>query len=114
MRYANRLLKRVGVSGRAVGLLCCLMLVGMPQANAGDPAKGGKHYSQHCQKCHGSNGKSTLPGVADFSRGQGLLRADGELLQVIKSGRGMMPAYRGILKDDDIYDVITYLRKLRR
>jgi len=114
MRSASRFLKRIGLNGRGAGLLCCLMLFGSPQAIAGNPVNGGKIYNQHCQKCHGSNGSSTLPGVADFSRGQGLLKADGELLQKIKNGRGMMPAYRGILKDDAIFDVISYLRKLRR
>jgi len=108
------LLKRVGHSGRGVALICCAMLIGVPQAMAGNPVNGGKIYNQQCKKCHGANGKSTLPGVADFSRGEGLLKADSELLKKIRNGGGMMPAYRGALKDDDISDVITYLRKLRR
>ncbi len=114
MSRASHLLKRVGRGCRGTALLCGLMMVGAPQTIAGNTVAGGKIYAQHCQKCHGSNGKSILPGVADFSRGEGLLKADGVLLQKIKNGGGMMPAYRGILKDDDIFDVITHLRKLRR
>lgn len=112
MSGVSHLLKRARQGGTA--LLCCLMMVGVPQALAGNPVNGGKIYSERCQKCHGSNGKSTLPGVADFSRGEGLLKADAILLQKIRDGSGMMPAYRGILKDAEIFDVITYLRKLRR
>jgi len=108
------LLKIVGHSGRGAVLICCAMLIGTPQVMAGDPVNGGKIYNQQCKKCHGANGKSVLPGVADFSRGEGLLKADSELLKKIRNGGGMMPAYRGTLKDSEILDVITYLRKLRR
>jgi len=108
------LLKVGGRSLRGVLLLSAAMLFAVPQAMAGDPVKGGKIYNQQCKTCHGSSGKSTFPGVADFSRGEGLMIADHELLQKIRDGRGMMPAFRGILKDEEISDVITYLRKLRR
>jgi len=99
---------------RGALLLSCATLIAAPLAMAGDPVNGGKTYNQSCKKCHGASGKSTFPGVADFSRGEGLMIADHELLQKIRDGKGMMPAFRGILKDDDISDVITYLRKLRR
>jgi len=99
---------------RGALLLSCATLIAVPQAMAGNPVNGGKIYNQSCKKCHGASGKSTFPGVADFSRGEGLMIADHELLQKIRDGKGMMPAFRGILKDDDISDVITYLRKLRR
>ena len=99
---------------RGVLLLSCATLIAVPQAMAGNPVNGGKIYNQQCKKCHGTSGKSTFPGVADFSRGEGLMISDHELLQKIRDGKGMMPAFRGILKDDDISDVITYLRKLRR
>ncbi len=111
---STNLLKKIGIGCRGVALLCCVMLIGAPQAIAGDPVNGGKLYNQHCKKCHGASGKSNLPGVADFSRGEGLLKADGELLDKITNGKGMMPAFRAILKDDEVSDVITYLRKLRR
>ncbi len=108
------LLKVGGRALRGVLLLSGAMLIAVPQVMAGDPLKGGKIYNQQCKQCHGSSGKSTFPGVADFSRGEGLMIADHELLQKIRDGRGMMPAFRGILKDGEISDVITYLRKLRR
>ncbi|MBL1260733.1 MAG: cytochrome c [Thiotrichaceae bacterium] len=109
-----RLLNVGGRSLRGVLLLSATMLFAAPAVMAGDPIKGGKIYNQQCKQCHGSRGKSTFPGVADFSRGEGLMMADHALLKKIRDGRGMMPAFRGMLKDDEIFDVITYLRKLHR
>lgn len=114
MNSASRLLVIMGCKARGAGLLCCLMLFAASSAIAGNTVNGAKIYNLQCKKCHGASGKSVLPGVADFSRGEGLMKADGELFLKIKSGSGMMPAYRGVLKDDDIFDVISYLRKLRR
>ncbi len=114
MHNNSHWLKQIGIGCRSAALLCCAMLVGVPSAMAGDPINGGKLYNQHCKKCHGADGKSSFPGVADFSRGEGLLKADGELQQKINNGKGMMPAFRSMLTEEEIFDVITYLRKLRR
>jgi cytochrome c6 len=86
----------------------------VPLAQAADPQQGVKFYTKHCQNCHGATGVAQMPGVPDFSRSQGLLRSDNDLLQFIRNGSGMMPAYRGLLSDRDILDVIAYLRTLRR
>lgn len=104
-------------SGMAVApallLLCSLSLVTSP-ASAADPQQGGKLYGQHCQNCHGPTGTGQLPGMPDFSRSEGLMRSDNDLLQFVRNGAGMMPAYRGLLSDRDILDVLAYLRTLRR
>jgi len=41
------------------------------------------------------------------------LQADSVLLTSIKSGKAIMPSYRGALNDNEILDVIAYLRTLR-
>lgn len=101
------------------GLLMTLLLIlaGVLLADiarAADPSKGQKLFSAHCRTCHGVSGRPAMPGVPDFSRGEGLLKPDMELMAVIKSGSGMMPAYRGLLSDEDILDIIAHLRTLRR
>jgi len=53
-----------------------------------------------------------MPGVPDFSQGDTLLQSDLELLNSIQDGKNMMPAYRGILSNMEILDVIAYLRTL--
>ena len=90
------------------------LLVGNDAATAADPLRGGKSYQSHCINCHGANGAGEIPNIPDFSRGESLLQSDNALLETIKSGKGMMPAYRGIFSDDEIRDVIAYLRILRR
>jgi cytochrome c6 len=97
-------------------LVSLLLLIGLvaPAAWAADPQKGGKLYTKNCKSCHGADGMGQMPGLPDFRRGEGLMRSDNDLLQFIRNGSGMMPAYRGLLSDRDILDVISYLRTLRR
>ena len=99
-----------------------LLLTGMLLSVAGniqtsyaaDPLQGAKSYQSNCINCHGANGAGEIPNVPDFSRGERLLQPDNILMETIKSGKGMMPAYRGIFTDDEIRDVIAYIRTLRR
>ncbi len=81
--------------------------------HAADSIKGSKIYNQHCANCHGASGVSNIPGVADFSRGEGLFKSDIELLKLLQEGVGMMPAYRGRLSEQEMLDVIAYMRTLR-
>lgn len=79
---------------------------------AADTQNGAKLYAQHCASCHGANGKSTVPGVPDFSRSNALFRSDGALFASIKAGKGAMPGFLGILRERDLFDVIAYLRTM--
>ncbi|MBI5449752.1 MAG: cytochrome c [Gammaproteobacteria bacterium] len=81
---------------------------------AADPQAGKALYNRQCANCHGSNGMPQLPGLPDFTRSEGLLRADTELKSAIQAGKGMMPAFRGLLTETQILDVIAYLRTLHR
>jgi len=96
------------LSGMFLSLVFCQTLY------AADPLLGGKLYQSHCINCHGANGAGEIPNVPDFSRGENLLQPDNALLETVKSGKGMMPAFRGMFTDDEIRDVIAYVRTLRR
>ncbi len=91
-----------------------LLLLGLLSAPllASDLANGQQIYRRYCASCHGNNGIATMVGAADFSRGEGLLRSDFALLDRIKAGRNACPAYLGILSEQEIFDVIAYLRSL--
>ena len=95
-------------------LVCNLLLLGLAApAQAADQNKGAKIYSQYCRDCHGNRGVPNAPGIPDFSRNQRLMQSDLALVKSISIGKGMMPAFQGRLSENDILDVIAYLRTLQ-
>lgn len=106
-----KIMKKPGLFLALSGLF--LSMLALPVL-AADPQKGRQFYTKNCQNCHGATGVAQLPGLPDFSRGESLLRSDNDVLAFIRQGSGMMPAFRGLLSDRDILDVIAYLRTLRR
>lgn len=94
-----------------IRLLFALMILTMASVGfAMDPENGAKIYSKHCVNCHGAGGQSMDPLTPNFSQGEGLRKPDGILMNSIRSGKKMMPAYQGILKEQEIYDVLSYVR----
>jgi len=77
---------------------------------AADIQKGRQVYDLHCIACHGAGGISSDPLVPSFADGDLLYLMDSDLLQRIRDGKDTMPAFRGLLRDEEIRDVITYLR----
>jgi cytochrome c6 len=99
---------------RAVGFALGAVLIGFAGlAQAADSLKGAKIYNERCADCHGSGGVPTMPGVPDFSRNQRLMQNDLVLVKSISIGKGMMPAFQGLLTEQEIFDVIAYLRTLQ-
>lgn len=82
-------------------------------AYAADPNNGGSIYSKHCVNCHGDSGVGMMPGTPNFARGEGLFKPDSEIALSIRGGRTVMPAFEGLLSENEIYDVIAYLRTIR-
>ena len=79
---------------------------------AADVNQGRQHYQQHCAMCHGVNGDPEMAGAADFRRGEGLMQSDEALLQRIERGNRACPAFRGILREQEILDLISFVRTL--
>ena len=80
--------------------------------SAADRNNGRAIYEMHCVGCHGEGGRSVDPTVPSFANGDGLFLMDSELLDRIRQGNQTMPAFRGLLSDQEIRDVISYLRTL--
>lgn len=94
-------------------LVYSALLVMLPQSvSAAGLDSAQQLYMAHCAGCHGMNGISVVPQAKDFSRTRLLAQPDQDLIDIIRSGRNMMPAYLGILSDREILDVINYLRTL--
>ena len=92
------------------GLVLALLV--SSQVAASDLANGGRIYRSPCASCHGPTGKSTMAGVPDFDRPGALLQSDRNLLTRIQAGKRACPGYRGILREQEIFDVIAYIRSL--
>ncbi len=94
-------------------------------AEQGEPQRGKVLYQYGCQVCHGNEGRGDGPAAKNFDPSpqdltdaryvQGL--SDDHLFRVIKLGGGPfgkpnMPAWGGLLKDEEIRDLVAYLRTL--
>jgi len=79
-------------------------------SNAANFFSGELIYQKYCQSCHGVKGKGGIGGAPNFARGQGLMKPDAYLYDTIDMGKNAMPAFRGVLKEEEFYDVITYIR----
>jgi cytochrome c6 len=88
------------------------LMFGLGLSQAADTNKGAEIYSKYCTACHGVSGISVMPDAPNFAKNEGLMNPDRTLLITIQSGKSAMPAYRGVLSDQDILNVIAYLRTL--
>ena len=89
------------------------LLLTCSAAQAGDINKGRQLYGSHCAICHGASGRSSMAGTPNFDRGEGLLRPDADLMASIRNGKNASPAYRGILSDREMLDVVAFMRTLQ-
>ena len=90
---------------------------------AGDASNkaGAALYTKNCASCHGKVGLGdgvkaralkTFPG--DFSKAEYQNQTDGEHFYKTKFGRGEMPKYEGKLSDDDIWNMVNYMRTFKK
>lgn len=82
-------------------------------ACAAGPFGGAALYQMHCAGCHGQRGEGVVPDAPRFQLGERLNQPDITLMQAVKMGNKTMPAFFGILKDNEILEVLAYVRTLR-
>lgn len=111
-------------------LLALVLLVpaGAPAADRGDPARGRELYAEKCVLCHGDQGQGwdwakkvarppvPVPDLAQTAP----QRSDQFLFEIIKRGgeevghTRFMPGFGFQMSDDEIWDVVAFIRSLRR
>ncbi len=84
--------------------------------------EGKEHFGHHCQICHALDGQDTgvpfaqqmSPPVADLKSKDVQGYTDGQLHWIIVNGINPsgMPAWKGILEDDEMWKVVRYIRHL--
>jgi len=83
---------------------------------------GNKIYQERCALCHGPEGKGDGPAAAGLNpkprnHTDGTYmktRTDDQLLEVIRHGKGGMPAWGGILNETEIHAVLKHVRTLAK
>jgi mono/diheme cytochrome c family protein len=106
--------------------LCVIVLGTTLVADAADVEHGKKLYGQFCASCHGQSGKGDGPAAAALNpkprnhtdKEYMSKLTDEDLFKVIKEGGAsvgkspLMPPWGASLKDDQIKDVIAFVRTL--
>jgi cytochrome c oxidase cbb3-type subunit III len=109
-------------------VLCAAVLSTALRAHAADVEQGKQLYGQYCVTCHGQSGKGDGPGAAalnpkprDHTDKEYMSKlADDDIFKVIKNGGAsigkspLMPPWGATLKDDQIQDVVAYVRTLSK
>lgn len=102
------------LAARRAAVACLLgLLIAGGSALAMNPANGNRIYNTYCIGCHGIGGKPVMPQVPVIAGSPQLAQPDFVLLNTIKFGKNAMPPFQAMLSEQDIYDVIAYLRTLR-
>jgi mono/diheme cytochrome c family protein len=84
--------------------------------------RGQRAFSSYCAACHGLDGQNTgvpfadamSPPVPRLTAAEVQRYTDGQLHSVIENGLwpSGMPAARGLLNDDEIWEIVQYIRHL--
>jgi cytochrome c6 len=97
--------------GLAVLLAFGLIAVCSSPALAQDAAA---TYKAKCAVCHGPDGKGGKMGTKDFASPEVQKESDADMAGIIANGKGKMPKYADKLKDNEIKDLVAYIRGLAK
>jgi len=85
-------------------------------------ARAKKQYGYDCLLCHGEKGD----GKTDLAKDMGLTmsdltnpatlasQTDAQLFETIKKGKGKMPGEEGRAKDEELWNLVIYIRSLSK
>lgn len=74
---------------------------------------GEKLYTTFCAGCHGLNGIAAYVESPSFTMNERLEKSNETLLKSVRNGMGDMPGWAGALSDQDLLDIIIFIRTLK-
>ena len=80
------------------------------EAVENNASKGHEVFMQKCMGCHGESGVGKLPDQPNFKKGDAFFKSDSALIDIIREGKGVMPSFNGILSEEDIRNVVVYIK----
>lgn len=98
-------------------MIMLALLLGAPRPSAAQDATQ-KLYKMKCQICHGPDATGSPAGkklgVKDFQSPEVQKQPEAELLEIARKGKAKMPAYEGKLTNDQLTELIKYMRDLAK
>jgi mono/diheme cytochrome c family protein len=94
-----------------IALLSLVLSLALPPMAAADAAA---DYKAKCAGCHGADGSKSMMGAKPLSGADVQSMSDADLKAEIANGKGKMPAYKGKLTDEQIDDLVKYIRTLKK
>lgn len=89
------------------------------KGNSTATAEGKKLYTTYCVICHGNKGKgdgvagaALNPKPTDFTKQTVQDQTDGAIFWKLTNGRSPMAAYKDILKEEQRWQLVNYIREL--
>ena len=100
---------------RISALLLCTIAVACASAEQ----RAASVYKTNCAPCHGAVGDANTSAgkafkVPSFSSETVLKEPDASLLAIAKNGKGKMPAWHDKLSEDQLKDLIAFIRTLQK
>jgi len=88
-----------------------------PSARSADDAAA--LYKTKCAACHGADGSGNTPmgkafKLRDLASDEVQAQTDAQLMAITADGKGKMPAYKGKLADEQIKELVGYIRTLKK
>jgi len=82
-------------------------------------ASGAANYKARCVMCHGEDGLASTPvaksmKVLSFKAPEMVKASDAQLFASTKNGKNKMPAYKGRFTDEQIKEIVSYIRTLQK
>jgi cytochrome c6 len=93
-----------------IGLLALLFSAFTPGDNNGASAQGRGLYEANCARCHGIDGAKRKWGAFDLRKSR---MNDSAIAGQIRSGKGIMPSFKSKLSEQQITEVLRYVKTLR-
>lgn len=98
-------------------VLGALSTFGQPAAMAASVDEGSKVFSANCAACHIGGGNNIMnmktlkqDALEKFLAGYGTGHDEGAIVKQVTYGKGMMPAFRNRLTEDQIASVAAYVK----
>lgn len=87
--------------------------------DATSASQGEALYNANCASCHGNPGKNNTlkslnPIPPDLGGASTNALTDGELLYILNTGRAVMPSFKNVLSEEEMWKVISYMRSFHK